>query len=66
VGFAPAATVDVSGLGVTVSNIVVVNATTITCKFDIGALAPQTARDVTVKNSLIHQATLTGGFSVIP
>ncbi len=66
VGFAPAATVDVSGLGVTVSNIVVVNATTITCKFDIGALAPQTARDVTVKNSLIHQATLTGGFSVVP
>ena len=41
VGFAPAATVDVSGLGVTVSNIVVVNATTITCKFDIGALAPR-------------------------
>jgi hypothetical protein len=31
------------------------NATTITYKFDIGALAPRTHP---VKNSLIHQATL--------
>jgi IPT/TIG domain len=64
VGFDPAATVNVGGLAVSVSNLVIVNATTITCTFDIGALAPQTARDVTVKNSLINQGTLTGGFTV--
>jgi hypothetical protein len=64
VGFQASATVDVSGIGVTVSGVSVVSATTITCTFTLGALAPQTARDVTVKNSLIHQATLVGGFTV--
>jgi hypothetical protein len=64
VGFAPAATVDVSGIGVAVSGVTVVNPAQITCTFTIGGAAPKTARDVTVKNSLVHTATLTGGFTV--
>jgi hypothetical protein len=67
VGFAPSATVDVSGIGVTVAAVpplTVVNPTQITCTLTIGGAAPKTARDVTVKNSLVNTATLTGGFTV--
>jgi hypothetical protein len=63
-GFDPAATVDVSGIGVTASAPGSVTSTQITCTFTIGPLAPKTARNVTVKNSLTNQDTLNGAFTV--
>src|SRR4030095_5359823 len=44
--------VSVSGLGVTVLNVLVVDEHTVTCIFDIAALAVANARDVTVKTGL--------------
>lgn len=55
--------VKVSGVGVNTSNVVIANSTTITCDFIIGAAAPTTSRDVTVRIG-ISQVTLTNGFTV--
>jgi hypothetical protein len=62
-GFTSAATVLVSGPGVTVGT-PTVTPTQITTTLTIGNLAPQNARDVTVRLSASQQATLTGGFTV--
>jgi len=56
--------VNVSGAGVNVSAVVVVDATTITCTFTVGNLAPQNARDVTVTVGAQTSAPLVGGFTV--
>lgn len=56
-------TVTASGLGVNALNIVVVNAQTIQCVFDIAGAAPLGARSVTVKTGL-HQHTLINAFTV--
>lgn len=56
--------VGVSGAGVAVSAVVAASATTITCTFTIAALAPQTARDVTVTVGAQTSAPLVGGFTV--
>ena len=56
--------VGVSGAGVTVSAVVATSATTITCTFTIGNLAPQTARDITVTVGAQTSAPLVGGFTV--
>ena len=53
----------VSGLGITVLNVVVVDATTVQCVFDIAALALSGARDVTVKTGLFTH-TKVNGFTV--
>lgn len=56
-------TVNVSGPGVNVVNVAVTSSTTITCVFEIGAAAQQTARNVTVNTGgMTH--TLVGGFTV--
>jgi len=62
--FDPAATVDVSGIGVSASAPSSVTPTTINCTFTIGGAAPKTARDVTVKNSPSNQDTLASSFTV--
>ncbi len=49
--FVAGATVSVSGSGITVSNVVVASATSITAKFDISASAATGARDVSVTTS---------------
>jgi hypothetical protein len=62
-----ATAVNVSGLlnGITVSNVQVVNATTVTATFTIGALAPQnTARNVTVTTPTGTTNPVT--FTVVP
>jgi hypothetical protein len=66
VGFDLAATVDVSGLGITatVKPIPAQTSTQITCTFVIGGAALKTSRDVKVKNSATAEATLTNGFTV--
>lgn len=56
--------VIVSGAGVTTLNVAVLNATTVSCTFDIGGLASLTARDVTVamggkSHSLVNAFTVT-------
>lgn len=56
--------VGVSGGGVTVSAVVATSATTITCTFTIGNLAPQNARAVTVTVGAQTSAPLAGGFTV--
>ncbi len=56
--------VGISGVGVTVSNVVAVNATTLTCTLTVGNLAPQSARDVTVTVGAQTSAPLAGGFTV--
>lgn len=61
---APSHLVQVSGAAVTTS-IPVVTATTMTSDFTIGAVAPQTARDVTVKVGLSNSVTVTNGFTVV-
>jgi hypothetical protein len=53
----------VSGLGVNVLNIVVVDAQTVQCVFDIAALTASGARDVTVKTGLFTH-TLINSFTV--
>jgi hypothetical protein len=53
----------VSGLGVTVLNIVVVDAQTVQCVFDIAALTASGARDVTVKTGLFTH-TLINAFTI--
>lgn len=55
--------VSVSGVSVTVLNVLVVDPDTITCVFQIDALAAQTARDVTVKTGSFSY-TLLSGFTV--
>ena len=55
--------VNISGVGVNALNMLIVDEHTVKCIFDIGALAPQTARDVTVKTGVM-QHTLLGGFTV--
>jgi hypothetical protein len=55
--------VIVSGLGVTVHNESILDEQTITCVFEIGALAAQNARDVTVKTGSFHH-TLVNAFTV--
>jgi hypothetical protein len=62
--FDPAATVDVSGIGVSASAPSSVTPTTINCTFTITGAAPKTARDVTVKNSATNQDTLASSFTV--
>jgi len=57
--------VSVSGLGVNVSNVVVVDDHTITCTLDVGGVAPKTARDVSVKLGLAPAVVLANGFSVV-
>jgi hypothetical protein len=64
--FDPSALVQqvlVSGLGVTVLNVVVVDGQTVQCVFDIGALAATGARDITVKTGLFTH-TLVNGFTI--
>jgi hypothetical protein len=56
--------VQVSGIGVNAINILVVNDHTITCTFDIGAVAPSTSRDVTVKLGSGSPVTLANAFTV--
>ena len=53
----------VSGLGVSVLNIVVVDAQTVQCVFDIAALTASGARDVTVKTGLFTH-TLINSFTI--
>ena len=53
----------VSGLGVAVQNLVVVDEHTINCVFDIAALTVSGARDVTVKTGL-NTHSLLNGFTV--
>ena len=55
--------VTVSGPGVNVEDIVVVDSETITCNFNIGLAASTTSRDVTVRIGA-NQQTLTGVFTV--
>ncbi len=55
--------VNVSGIGVDVLNVLIVDEHTISCVFDIATLAAQTARDITVKTGT-RQHTLIGGFTV--
>ncbi len=65
-GFQPAAalhSVQVSGLGVTVSNVVTVSDTQIQCQVDIAASAPASARDLTVTVNA-DSVTRVGGFTV--
>lgn len=62
--FNPIHQVGVSGAGVTVSAVSATSATTITCTFTIGNLAPQTARDVTVTVGAQTSAPMVGGFTV--
>jgi hypothetical protein len=67
IGFNPAAVahqVELSGVGITVGALTV-TATTISCTLTIANLAPQTARDVTVKVGLTDSTTLAGGFTVV-
>jgi hypothetical protein len=60
---APSALVIISGGGVTVFNVAVINATTVSSTLDIGALATANARDVTVAiGGKSH--TLVNGFTV--
>lgn len=56
-------TVNVSGPGVNVVNVAVISSTSITCVFEIGAGAQQTARNVTV-NTGGNTHTLVNGFTV--
>lgn len=66
VGFKPGPgihTVDVSGLGITASSVVVMSDTQINCNFDIAASAPASARDVTVTVNA-DSVTKTGAFTV--
>ena len=56
-------TVNVGGVGVNVVNVVVVDDHTVTCTFDIAALAPANARSVTVHIGP-SQHTLVNGFTV--
>jgi hypothetical protein len=55
--------VSVSGLGVSVLNVLVLDAQTIQCVFSIGNLAALGARDVTVKTGLKHH-TLLNAFTI--
>lgn len=55
--------VNVSGTGVTVLNVLVVDSQTIQCTFDIGPLAPAGARNVTVKTG-VPSHTLLNAFTV--
>ena len=55
--------VSVSGAGVSVINPIFVDETTVTCSVEIGNLAPQNARDVTVQTGT-RSHTLIGGFTV--
>jgi hypothetical protein len=55
--------VNVSGAGVSVQNVLVLNETTVQCTFDIGGAAPTNARDVTVITGTMSH-TLVGGFTV--
>jgi hypothetical protein len=55
--------VDISGLGVTALNVVVVDSQTVTCTLDIGALAPTDARNVMVKTG-VPSHTLLSAFTV--
>jgi hypothetical protein len=50
--------VTVSGAGVNTLNVVVVNATTVTCTFDIAAAAPVGARHVTVQTGSMNHTLL--------
>jgi hypothetical protein len=59
----PVHNVNVSGAGVAVSNLVVVNATTLTCTFTINGASPAGARDVTVVVGG-QQGVLVGGFTI--
>lgn len=66
---APVQNVDVSGVGVTVVNVVVVDSHTITCTFQIGsgALVPTGPRSITVTMGSLGQLfirTLVDGFTV--
>jgi len=66
IGFKPAAaihTVQLSGLGVTASSVVVVSDTQINCNFDITATAATSARDVTVTVNA-DSVTKAGAFTV--
>jgi hypothetical protein len=55
--------VIVSGTGVTVQNVAVLDENTINCTFDISQLATQNVRDVTVKLDTFHY-TLANAFTV--
>jgi hypothetical protein len=55
--------VTVSGLGVTVLNVVVVDEQTVQCVFDIGGIAGVGPRNVTVKTGLFAH-TLLNGFTI--
>jgi hypothetical protein len=55
--------VNVSSTGVNALNVLVVDEHTVTCVFDIGALAPQTQRNVTVTTGT-RSHTLINGFTV--
>jgi len=55
--------VIISGLAVTVTNVLVLDSTTIQCTVDVGPLAPTGARNVTVKTGLL-QHTLVGGLTI--
>ena len=55
--------VTVSGAGVSVINVVVLDDQHVQCTFDIGPLAGQNARDVTVVTGSRHH-TLVNGFTV--
>lgn len=63
-GFTAAAQVQVSGAAVTAGPLTI-TPTQINCSLTIGAAAPQTVRDVTVRLSALQQVTLSGAFTVI-
>lgn len=63
--FAASPTVTVSGTGVPVTNVTVVNPTTITATFSPAADAQLSTRDVTVTNADLGTATLPASFKVI-
>ena len=56
-------TISVSGIGVSVLNPIFLDAQTAQCVFDIGAVAPLTARSVTVHTGLLTH-TLLNAFTV--
>ena len=55
--------VNISGFGVTVTNVLVLNSTTVQCTVEVAPLAALTARDVTVKTGLF-QHTLVNSFTI--
>jgi subtilisin family serine protease len=63
-GFAAGATVSLSGVGITASNVSVGSATQLTATLTIASGAALGARDVTVTNSGGGAGTLAGGFTV--